>query len=283
MLADEHPYHEQIHFRFKKRAYLLTLSSFNCGFPVKRLLVLFAFGLALQCVAGTRSAMADIDCSKIWYADMSQNDCEVLVKLFNSTGGLGWYRNDGWNVTLHPCSWYGVTCRVWHVVKLRLAFNHLSQFALFAWQRQSTSDTASSIFFPTILNTMAGSNPEDAIMTGVALANLGTANVSFNLMAFDPTGALITGTGIRNPVSMELNPGTQIPTVDFQIFGDGFLAAQRAGWMKVETTSGKVTAFFEVFNQIVSMLDGADVSGAAATYSVLPEIENEGFTRIQIP
>ena len=44
--------------------------------------------------------------------DIPQAECETLVALYYSTGGLKWKDADynNWNVTQTPCEWKGVTC-----------------------------------------------------------------------------------------------------------------------------------------------------------------------------
>jgi hypothetical protein len=39
-----------------------------------------------------------------------QSECEVLVALYNSTGGANWTNNTGWLQTNTPCSWFGIEC-----------------------------------------------------------------------------------------------------------------------------------------------------------------------------
>lgn len=57
---------------------------------------------------------------------MVLSDREILIKLFRATGGdTTWKRKDGWDTDADISSWYGVTVRDGHVVKLRLSNNSL--------------------------------------------------------------------------------------------------------------------------------------------------------------
>ena len=69
-------------------------------------------------------AGAATNCAAV--TDISPAECETLVALYNSTNGANWTRNDGWNVTNTPCSWYGVTCLEGKMVYLKLGENNLT-------------------------------------------------------------------------------------------------------------------------------------------------------------
>lgn len=54
---------------------------------------------------------------------------DILMDLYNNTGGRDWWSNDGWGSDDTPCcEWHGVTCNhnSSNIVKLRLADNRLS-------------------------------------------------------------------------------------------------------------------------------------------------------------
>ncbi|MEN8218814.1 MAG: hypothetical protein ABFS56_21060 [Pseudomonadota bacterium] len=50
----------------------------------------------------------------------------MLIAFYYSTNGANWTRNDGWNVTNTPCSWYGVLCSGGHVSEINLYYNSLT-------------------------------------------------------------------------------------------------------------------------------------------------------------
>ncbi|OAD22816.1 putative leucine rich repeat protein, partial [Candidatus Thiomargarita nelsonii] len=67
---------------------------------------------------------AATDCAAV--TQIPSIECEALVALYNSTDGDNWWRNDGWNVTNTPCSWYRVTCSGGHISELNLSSNKLT-------------------------------------------------------------------------------------------------------------------------------------------------------------
>lgn len=66
------------------------------------------------------------DCQKI--QEIPEEECQVLVALYESTNGDNWEDNSGWLVDQTPCSWYGVICQQGHVVELQLYYNQLTGF-----------------------------------------------------------------------------------------------------------------------------------------------------------
>jgi Leucine-rich repeat (LRR) protein len=69
-------------------------------------------------------AQAATDCAAV--TEIPSTECEILIDFYNSTDGVNWIRNGGWNVTNTPCSWYGVSCSGGHVSKLYLDSNKLT-------------------------------------------------------------------------------------------------------------------------------------------------------------
>ncbi len=60
-----------------------------------------------------------------YFTGIHEEDCEVLVNLYRSTGGDNWKNKNGWLTTNTPCEWYGVTCSDERVVGLNLPGNNL--------------------------------------------------------------------------------------------------------------------------------------------------------------
>lgn len=52
-------------------------------------------------------------------------ECQALIVLYNNTNGFNWLNDEGWLKTNQPCSWYGVTCDQFHVLKVELPKNQL--------------------------------------------------------------------------------------------------------------------------------------------------------------
>jgi hypothetical protein len=63
------------------------------------------------------------DCQNI--EDISVEECQVLVTLYETTDGDHWLDNTGWLVDRTACTWYGVICQQGHVVELQLYYNEL--------------------------------------------------------------------------------------------------------------------------------------------------------------
>ncbi len=124
--------------------------------------------------------------------------------------------------------------------------------------------------------------PDTTERTGIAVANLGSTSASLTFTAFDISGAVISGPDIQNPKNLELKAGEQLPVVDFELFGSGLATQARAGWIKLKGLVGKILGFFLMFNDNLTLLDGADVSSAALASSVLTEIDPLGFTEIHV-
>ena len=145
----------------------------------------------------------------------------------------------------------------------------------------SDKPPAASLVFPRLVtNAETGPGPDRSEYTGLAIANLGSTNAVLSLTAYDTAGAMISGSGIANPRSIGLNPGQQIATLDYQIFGEGLSAQKTVGWIALTSTVKQVVAFFLMFNGSLTTLDGADVSSATSTSFILPEIEDQGTTQV---
>ncbi len=80
--------------------------------------------LGLGLLSGGMSSQAATDCNAV--TEISKVECESLLELYHSTNGAGWKKNEGWNVTNTPCSWYRVTCENGGVTKIYLSFNKLT-------------------------------------------------------------------------------------------------------------------------------------------------------------
>jgi DNA-binding SARP family transcriptional activator/Leucine-rich repeat (LRR) protein len=57
--------------------------------------------------------------------DIPETECQLLVTLYNATGGADWKDSSGWLSDSTPCDWFGVTCGGGAVVELSLLDNNL--------------------------------------------------------------------------------------------------------------------------------------------------------------
>ena len=137
---------------------------------------------------------------------------------------------------------------------------------------------AKSLYLPTLsLNYSSAPGSERDEYTGIALANLDTADANIIFTAFDSTGNRLAGSNVSNPVQRMLRPGEQLPVLDSQLFGPD---AGMPGWMRVESTIDKVSGFFLAFDSDLTVLDGATASTDLLSASVLPEAGEQNFTQV---
>lgn len=90
------------------------------------ILAFFVSGPPTRSQAASRSEAASnhvepeqFSCTNV--TEISQDECEALVALYNGTDGPNWADQSGWLVTNTPCSWYGVTCDEEHITQLDLS------------------------------------------------------------------------------------------------------------------------------------------------------------------
>lgn len=62
------------------------------------------------------------------FAQVTREDYDALVALYNSTGGSSWYDKDNWNLSVNDVSdnWHGITVSGDRVVKIKLVDNNLN-------------------------------------------------------------------------------------------------------------------------------------------------------------
>ena len=140
-----------------------------------------------------------------------------------------------------------------------------------------------TLSFPRLVSSPGSqSGQTDTETTGLAIVSLDPEDASIRFTALGVDGEPLTGASVRNPVSLHLDRGTQLPILDNQVFGTGWLNLAADGWLKLESTTAQITGFFLSFDDDLSILDGADVSSTVLTDFLFPEIEKDGFTTIHI-
>jgi Leucine-rich repeat (LRR) protein len=91
--------------------------------------VIFSIIISIALVGlliGYQPANADtssFDCTTV--TDVPQQECEVLVTIYESTNGSGWTNQDNWLTTTTVDDWYGVSISTGHVTSLELNNNNL--------------------------------------------------------------------------------------------------------------------------------------------------------------
>jgi hypothetical protein len=140
-----------------------------------------------------------------------------------------------------------------------------------------------TLVYPRLGNgTQAGAGGDDREYTGIALVNLSGRPAKLKLTAFDHRGAIISGLGIMNPATLQLNDAQQVALLAGEIFGPGLDSAAAVGWIKVEGNVPQVAGFFLAFDARLTRMDGADVSPAVLSSFVFPELQGGGVTNLHI-
>ena len=142
--------------------------------------------------------------------------------------------------------------------------------------RLFADDTSGSVAEP---DSSAGSIRE---YIGVAVANLTNEVADLKFTAYEADGGVLEGSNVSNPVTRALQPGEQLPIVDFELFGDGLEDAVPIAWIQITTSVEEVAGFFLMFNGNLTVLDGANMISNPITSFVFSELENQGFTRIDV-
>jgi hypothetical protein len=138
------------------------------------------------------------------------------------------------------------------------------------------------VTLPLFASSTGGTSPEDESMVGIALANMGQAQATITFTAVDSTGNLIAGPGIVNPVTRQLNAGTQVAILSLEIFGEGFASNATDGWIKVESADPNIIGFYLGFDGGNKEMDGASLGYVPLKNLVFTEIEGGGSTKINL-
>jgi len=142
---------------------------------------------------------------------------------------------------------------------------------------------ALTLYYPRLAISKENGVPaDDSQYTGISVTNLSDTKATLTFTAYDETGTPMTGPDLANPASLELEPGQQLTVIDTQLFGLGMTGQDPVGWIEVESDVPEVVAAFTSFDGNQSMLEESAVSSNASTEFVLPEIEEQGFTQVQI-
>jgi hypothetical protein len=79
-----------------------------------------------ESIPGTPTSLSPVSSECYEIQEITMEECQVLVAIYESTSGESWVDNTGWLASQTPCSWYGVICEQGHVVELQLYYNQLS-------------------------------------------------------------------------------------------------------------------------------------------------------------
>ncbi len=208
-------------------------------------------------------------------------DSRVESGLTNSYGSLT--ALDDYLTASHSQAISGLTPRTLYHYRVRSS-DGSGNLTVSADYTFATGGTASvTLFYPRMLTrdvTEAGSSDQE--FTGIGIANLNSQTATLTFSVYNSDGVLLSGPGITNPATRQLQSGHQLPIMDQELFGTSVSGPDATGWVKIESDVSSVTGFFLMFNGRLSELDGADMYSTTLTSFVLPEINNNGFNRINI-
>jgi len=119
-------------------------------------------------------------------------------------------------------------------------------------------------------------------MVGLGLANLSANSATLTFTATDSDGNLTAGQNITNPVTTSLDPSTQLPILDWEIFGSGLLNSLSSGWGQLESTTANTTGFYLIFDSGLSLMDGGNFADSPLTDFAFTEIQTDGYNKINI-
>jgi hypothetical protein len=190
-------------------------------------------------------------------------------------------------VTRHTVNLAGLTPRTLYHYRVRSKDEYGNQAVsgdfTFTTGDPDIGTIQSTLFYPHVFTAsppIPGSADQD--FTGVAVANLDTRTATLRFTALDAGGSRIEGTSITNPVVHTLAAGQQLSLLNNELFGAGIGDGNSVGSIKVESTIVDVAGFFLMFDADLRVLDGANLFAPPVTSFVFPEIEDQGFTRINI-
>jgi len=110
---------------------------------------------------------------------------------------------------------------------------------------------AASLVFPRVTFDQSGT-------TGLAIANLDSAEAKITLTAYGTDGQLLTGPGFVNPVELTIPANEQIARPVTTLFNTA-LPVRTTGWIHLTGGSDAVAGFFLYLNSTVTRFDGADL------------------------
>ncbi len=140
---------------------------------------------------------------------------------------------------------------------LKRVFPFFAFLVLFLVVCPRTASAQTVLTFPRVIT-------DTGVFTGVAVGNPTATDVSVTFTAFQADGSTASGTGVRNPVTINIPAGGQIARLASEIFG----LTRFNGWVQATSGTTGLTGFFLNGNGI-NDLDGA-ASTQAATDLVIP-------------
>jgi hypothetical protein len=213
------------------------------------------------------------------------SDSQIEYGLTNSYGSFN-TRNSKL-VTRHAQVISGLSAdtKYYYRVRSRDLAGNLSISGEYTVTTSSSSKPASTMYLPgstTTTTATATQSRKDDLYTGIAIANLGSTEAALTFTALDRSGAPLKGDGLENPSARILKAGSQLPAVDTELFGAAVGGSASLGWIRVDSTSASVAAFYLMFDGQLNVLDGANMLGTPLSTFVLPEVDDQGVTQVNV-
>ncbi len=115
--------------------------------------------------------------------------------------------------------------------------------------------------------------------TGLAMANLDQSSATLSLLAFAGDGTQLNGSGITNPATTILKPGTQLPVIVDQLLSPNPISWP-TGWAAINSSTANLDGFFLTFNSELTLMDGAPLSSSLLDSFIFPESLSQDYTNV---
>ncbi len=115
----------------------------------------------------------------------------------------------------------------------------------------------------------------DHMYTGIAITNIQSFAAGAELTAYDSTGKAISGTGITNPVTIDLPANGQFAKLATEIFGTGFNAAG-PGMIIAQGRTSLMQGFYLIGDETGSAVDGATADITTLQGWLWPVVYHQG-------
>jgi uncharacterized repeat protein (TIGR02543 family) len=194
---------------------------------------------------------AATDCDAV--TEISKGECESLLELYNSTDGVNWKDNTGWNVTNTPCSWFGVTCSNGGVSTIELRENKLSG----SIPNFSTLPNLEYLYLYS--NKLSGSIPDFSALPNLTSLSLSTNQLSGSIPNFRALPNLTDLSLGSNQLSGSIPDFSALPNLTDLSLGSNQL-------------SGSIPDFSALPNLKYLSLYSNKLSGSIPDFSALPNL-----------
>ncbi|CAM9690984.1 unnamed protein product [Ectocarpus sp. 4 AP-2014] len=214
---------------------------------------------------------------------MASTDRDVLVALYNSTGGAGWSQNTNWNTDAPLSQWHGVVVNdQGRVVTLKLYSNKLKVMSKFIEEKAENASMRQSSRCISAAGTTATDtdHPRDA---GSLVQPLGSREISATPLVlhshvFKVSLARTSVTELRQWIvkaasAQECPPGSNFPAVD-QAVPKAWIEAYNA--MDLLTGTTPCVLWSEAVREFIERMGGSLPDGGEVLLRAMQHREAEG-------